>query len=76
VLFHFYLPHLKCNRIGGIRVHWRHWVSQFKVSNGLHELSSVLGVGSADIVDDLLGCIDAELIGVSLTSQVVDKTFQ
>jgi hypothetical protein len=42
----------------------------------LHELSSVLGVGSADIVDDLLGCLDAELIGVSLTSQVVDKTFQ
>jgi hypothetical protein len=76
VLFHFELPHLKLNRIGGVRVRWRRRDIQLEVPNSLRELSGVLGVlGPADIIDNFLGRLD-ELIGASIPGRVVDKTFQ
>jgi hypothetical protein len=75
VFFYLKLPHFELNRIGGIRGYWGRQGSQLEVPYSLRELSSVLGVGPTNIVDNLLGCLDV-LVRASFAGRVIDKTLQ
>jgi hypothetical protein len=58
VFFYLKLPHFELNRIGGIRGYWGRQGSQLEVPYSLRELSSVLGVGPTNVVNDLFSCLD------------------
>jgi hypothetical protein len=58
VLFQFKLPQLEYNDIHRIGVRWRCRVNQLEVTDSLREFGGVLGIGQADLVDDLLSGID------------------
>ena len=65
----------KARASSGSRVLWGSWSIKLQVSHSLSELSSVLHVHPANVVDDFFHHLDV-LVRVSFSSCIIDEAFK